>query len=266
MFLSSALTKIPHGAWVTLMIAGALTLIFILWRYGKEEQWKAEARDHIPLSQVVQFRSDVKDMESPQLQMSRAFGGASISTASGLGIFFDKAGSQAVAPHVLVQFLQKFRAAPVFIVLFHLRPQSQPTVAPEDRYSVARCFAGGSSGKDKIPIPNCYRLIVRYGYTDEIITPDLGQLIVDAIRTYLLSKDQESDEVRSSLETLERAYKDQVIYIVGKEQLLVKKGANIIRWAVLSAFIWIRGITSSKVERLNVQIERLVEVGFVKEI
>lgn len=107
---------------------------------------------------------------------------------------------------------------------------------------------------------------MRYGYTDEIITPDLGQLIVDAIRTYLLSKDQESDEVRSSLETLERAYKDQVIYIVGKEQLLVKKGANIIRWAVLSAFIWIRGITSSKVERLNVQIERLVEVGFVKEI
>ena len=38
MFLSSALSKVPHGAWVTLMIAVALTLLFVLWRYGKERQ------------------------------------------------------------------------------------------------------------------------------------------------------------------------------------------------------------------------------------
>jgi KUP system potassium uptake protein len=266
MFLSASLTKIPHGAWVTLMIAGVLTSIFILWRYGKEEQWKAEAADKIPPSQVVRFRSNSQDESSPRLQLAPALGGGLISTTSGLGIFFDKTGSQAIAPHVLVQFLQKFKAATEFMVLFHLRPLSVPTVAPEDLYTVSRCFAGGTEGKDKVQIPNCFRLTVRYGYTDEIITPDLGKLVADKIRTFLLSEDQAKEETRSSLNALERAYDDQVIYIVGKVQLRIRKGKNIFRWSVLSLFLWIRGITASKVQRLNVQVDRLVEVGFVKEI
>src|ERR1700733_16177449 len=83
MFLSSALTKIPQGAWVTLMIAGVITGIFVLWRYGKEEQWKAEAADKIPLSQVVHFMSDTQDHSSPRLQLAPALGGGPISTNSG---------------------------------------------------------------------------------------------------------------------------------------------------------------------------------------
>ncbi|KAH8690454.1 putative potassium transporter [Talaromyces proteolyticus] len=270
MFLSSALTKVPAGAWVTLMIAGVLTCIFVLWRFGKEEQWKSEAADNMPLSQVVHVRSnsesDSENDNSVQLQLAPALGAAPISRTNGLGIFFDKAGSQAVAPHVFVQFLQKFRAAPEFIVLFHLRPVSMPAVAPESRYTVSYCFASHPNGKNKVPIPNCVRLVVRYGYTDELITPDLGRLVADAVRTFLLSGDQSKDETRLSLSTLDRAYTDQVIYIMGKEQLRVKRGRNIFRWAFLSLFVWIRSITSAKVERLNVQVDRLVEVGFVKEI
>jgi KUP system potassium uptake protein len=266
MFLTSALTKIPHGAWVTLMIAGVLTSIFVLWRYGKEEQWKAEAEDRIPLSQVVYFMSDSEDKSSPQLQLAPALGGRPISTTNGFGIFFDKAGSQAIAPPILIQFLQKFKATTEFMVLFHLRSLSVPTVPAEDLYTVSRCFAGGPGGKDKIQIPNCFRLTVRYGYTDEVITPDLGKLVADAIRTFLLAEDQEKEETRASLNALDRAYNEQVIYIIGKEQLRIKKGTNIFRWSALSLFLWIRGITASKVQRLNVQADRLVEVGFIKDI
>jgi len=265
MFLSSALTKVPSGAWVTLMIAAALTCIFVLWRYGKEEQWKAEAADKIPLSQVIQTRSGSQDENNLQLELTPAIGGGTISTASGLGIFFDKTGSQAVAPHAFVQFLHKFKTTPEFMVLFHLRPLSEPKVAQEDQYTVSRCFASASGGKGKVQLPNCFRLTLRYGYTDEVITPNLGKLVADAIRTFLLEETQ-TEETRLSLDTLERAYNDQVVYIVGKEQLLIKKGTNFIRWSVLSLFIWIRGITSSKVQRLNVQVDRLVEIGFIKEI
>ncbi|KAJ6096864.1 potassium transporter [Penicillium sp. IBT 16267x] len=266
MFLSASLTKIPLGAWVTLMIAGVLTSIFILWRYGKEEQWKAEASDNVPLSQVVRFRSDSESEESPQLQLIQGLGQAPISQTNGLGIFFDKAGSQAVAPHILVQFLQKFRATPEFMVLFHLHPLPVPTVEPEYRYTVSRCFAGRTDGKGRSPIPNCVRLAVRYGYTDEVITPNLGKLVTDAVRTFLLGEDQSKDEIRLSLSALDHAYNDQVIYIVGKNQLRIKKGTNFVRWAALSAFIWIRSITSAKVQRLNVEVDRLVEVGFIREI
>ena len=51
-YLSSALTKVPDGAWFTLALAVLLSSIFILWRFGKENQWRAEAADRLPLSRL----------------------------------------------------------------------------------------------------------------------------------------------------------------------------------------------------------------------
>lgn len=219
MFLSAALTKVPSGAWVTLMIAAVLTSFFVFWRYSKEEQWKADAADKIPLSHALHFKSDLQDKCSPRLHLSPALGGGLIITTSGLGIFFDKIGSEAIAPHVFVEFLQKFKAATEFIVLFHLRPLYVPTVAPEEQFSVSRCFAGGFQEKEKSQIPNCFRLTVRYGYTDEVVTPDLGRLVNDAIRKFLLAEDQAKAETRSSLEALERAYSVAGLKVLNEQGL-----------------------------------------------
>ena len=52
LYLSSALTKVPDGAWFTLALGAVLSSIFVLWRYGKENQWRAEAADRLPLSQL----------------------------------------------------------------------------------------------------------------------------------------------------------------------------------------------------------------------
>lgn len=41
LFLTSALTKLPDGAWFTLLLAVILASTFALWRYGKEKQWQA---------------------------------------------------------------------------------------------------------------------------------------------------------------------------------------------------------------------------------
>jgi len=35
-YLTSALTKVPTGAWFTLLLAAILSTIFVLWRFGKE--------------------------------------------------------------------------------------------------------------------------------------------------------------------------------------------------------------------------------------
>lgn len=53
LFLSSVLTKVPTGAWSTLMIAAVLTMIFILWRYGKEQQWTAERKVRHDLATLI---------------------------------------------------------------------------------------------------------------------------------------------------------------------------------------------------------------------
>lgn len=295
-FLSSALTKVPDGAWFTLLLAVVLAAIFILWRFGKEQQWQAEASDRFPPSRMLDIDTDC-DNDRSIIRLKPAFGGSTVTPMKGLGIFFDKAGSAMTTPTVFIHFLQKFQAAPEFIVFFHLRPLSVPTVPVEERYTVTRCFAS-SAGKERKPIPNCFRLVVRHGYMDVVISSDLGILVVEQIRRFLISEaagptaasttnngskaptiatDSEtgsatthpassSEAVQARLAALQRAYDDRVIYIVGKEQMRIKDETNFVRSVALTAFLWLRDNTRTKIQSLNVEVQRLVEVGFVKEI
>jgi KUP system potassium uptake protein len=230
-FLSSALTKVPVGAWFTIMLSSILASFLLLWRFGKEQQWSAEAEDRFPTSHLIKSDAD------GSLTLSERFSSTPISSTKGLGIFFDKAGE--TTPIVFSQFVLKLTAIPEVIIFFHLRPLETPSVAPEDRHAVSR-----------LAIPNCYRLVVRYGYNDEIITPDLASVIYHQVRQYLLAdgdnegvtdaigntgtavlateeakvSDRESSDVMdeklvneysdSRVTVLDRAYAHKVLYII----------------------------------------------------
>ena len=316
-YLSSALTKVPDGAWFTVTLAGVLATLFILWRFGKEQQWAAEAADRFPTTHFV------KNKDDGSVQLADAYGGSTLSAIKSFGIFFDKGGG--TTPPVFSQFVIKLVASPQVVVLFHLRPLETPTVPPENRYTVSR-----------LAIPNGYRLIVRHGFNDEVITPDLASLIHDQIRNYLLrsnmppslnavngatpnheseapnypvpafttgidissnnstpahslpteaepplyrsetssSQDKKraidekiiNDETRSRIAKLDEAYEHQILYIIGKEQMKIKTGTGILRRGLLHCFLWIRENTRTKIANLRVPMERVFEVGFVKDI
>lgn len=334
-FLSSALVKVPDGAWFTITLASLLAASFILWRFGKENQWAAEASDRFPTSHFV------KKLDDGQLKLVHKYGGGNLSRIKGLGIYFDKAGE--TTPIVFSQFVIKLVAAPEVMVFFHLRPLETPTVAPENRYTVSR-----------LAIPNCYRLIVRHGYMDEVVTPDLASLIYEQVRNYVItrgrsrgamnpvtgsdpvreeqvrkriaaalpppvetdamkakkeaeaqtgampaeeSSQEESvptsqEQVRNQFHTppangkdrapeatastdtteidielakLEEAYAHQVLYIIGKEEMRVKK-TGVFRKVLLEVFLWIRSNTRTKIANLRVPTDRVIEVGFVKDV
>ncbi|KAL9107949.1 MAG: hypothetical protein Q9187_008361, partial [Circinaria calcarea] len=277
-YLSSALTKVPTGAWFTLVLAGLLSCIFILWRFGKEQQWLAEAEDRFRPSHLV------TQGENGQLQLTPTFGGGSLTGLRGFAIFFDKAGD--MTPTVFIQFLSKFVAIPEVVVFFHLRPLHMPSCPVERRYTVTRTV-----------IPNCYRLVIRHGYTDEVFTENVSRLVYEEIRKFIISdqstprksplivseKSTESDPAGSSssstedgnieidptavrLAELQKAYDKQVLYIVGKEQMRIREGTKIGRRMLLNAFLWLRENTRSKIASLKVPTDKLVEVGFIKEI
>ncbi|RAK73564.1 K+ transporter [Aspergillus fijiensis CBS 313.89] len=277
-YLSSALTKVPTGAWFTLALATILALVFLLWRFGKEQQWFAEAEDRFPTSHFV-----TKDPDG-RMRLTDRFNGVPLSTNPGVGIFFDKAGE--TTPIVFSQFVLKLTSMPEVIVFFHLRPLETPSVPVEDRYTVSR-----------LAIPNCYRLVVRYGYNDEIMTPNLASTITDQVRRYLVDNGhgmeldgvamsghrspstesqgesgseaaQSSSLVRYSdpLNKLERACVHSILYITGKEQMRIKKGTNMFRGLVLWMFLWIRDNTRAKIASLGLEAERVIEVGFLKDI
>ncbi|KAJ6101769.1 hypothetical protein N7486_004196 [Penicillium sp. IBT 16267x] len=184
-YLSSALTKVPQGAWFTITLAAILAMLFLLWRYGKEQQWFAETEDRFPTSHFIVSSPD------GQMSLSKQYGDLPVSVSRGLGIFFDKAGE--MTPIVFSQFVLKLTSLPEVIMFFHLRPIEQPSIAAENRFTVSR-----------LAIPNCYRLVVRYGYNDEIIAPNMASVIIDQVRKYLMSRrasvplgeeDEEKDSV-----------------------------------------------------------------------
>ncbi|KAK6954804.1 hypothetical protein Daesc_004773 [Daldinia eschscholtzii] len=298
LYLSSALTKVPDGAWFTITISGILTCIFLLWRFGKENQWRAEAEDRFRPAQLL-HRTD--STPGCHLVLGPRWGGGAVSRIRGFGIFFDKTG--VLTPTVFTQFVSKFGAVPDAMVFFHLHPVEAPTVATTERYAVSRISA----------IPGCYRLVVRRGFMDEVITPDLAALIYEQVRNYVIGQangnhnipsaevevteseapdetsaasssgrdlsqnDQNernravlalSDEVvKEELGRLDRAFASKVMYVVGKEQMRIKDHpASFIRRIILTTFLWIRDNTRAKIANLRLAMDRVVEVGFVKEI
>ncbi|KAI9709220.1 MAG: hypothetical protein M1812_007743 [Candelaria pacifica] len=186
-----------------------------------------------------------------------------------------------MVPTVFTQFLQKFQARPEVMVFFHMRPLSVPSVPIVERYIVSRTI-----------MDNVFRLTIRHGYVDDIVTSDLALIIYEQLRNYTIrdghrsspnltsvlpspsTTPSSSDEIEreevtavaSKLEYLQKAYKDQVVYIVGKEQMRIKKGTGLLKRVVLEVFLWIRENTRSKIASMNIPVDQLVEVGFIKEV
>jgi KUP system potassium uptake protein len=104
LYMSSSLTKVPDGAWFTLLLSALLASLLILWRFGKEQQWAAEAEDRFPTTHLVAKGED------GMIKLTDRYGGDTLSSIKGFGIFFDKAGE--TTPPVFSQFLTKLVAAP----------------------------------------------------------------------------------------------------------------------------------------------------------
>jgi KUP system potassium uptake protein len=286
-FLSSALTKVPHGAWFTILLASALAATFILWRFGKEQQWKAEASDRHSLSTFI------KKDDDGTLRLADREGGEALSITRGLGIFFDKGGIK--TPLVFSQFISKLVSTPQVVIWFHMRPLEYPTVPSEDRFIVSKIRY----------IPNCYRVVLRYGFMDEVVTPDLASIIFRHLREYVIRenapdaagsqlltpqstsqaginpaanavewRDDEKPIVTSEADTiqqidlaeLQKAYDHRVLYIIGKEEMTVKAETSIWRMVLLRIFLFLREYSRTKMSNIKVPTDRLVEIGFVKEV
>ena len=277
-FLSSALTKIPDGAWFTLLLAAILSSIFVLWRYGKEQQWAAEAGDRVTISELI-----TTNQTDGTISLTPDFGSTRLTHINGLAIFFDKIGDPRTIPHIFTQYVTKFVSIPQASIFLHLRPLSQPFIDPADSFTFS-----------ETGLPNTYHLIIRYGYTDEVITEDLGRLIVTQLKSaiannlvhtrctispqnqkdFLHHNPQLQPEKTDSTTTtttdpilpIDSAYNNQVLYILGKEQMRVRPGTNIFRWIMLGMFTWLRENTRGKMAALKLAGDGLVELGFVKNI
>lgn len=270
-FMSATMRKVPHGAWFTLLLAFVLSSIFILWRWGKRQQWTAEAEDNVTSSHLLEASSASSPNEKVEGRVQMRFasdtlGGAAISTIPGLGIFFDKTGGLGdYIPKVFSQFILKFRSRPEVTVFFHMRPLPVPSIPVEERFVITRASPH---------VPSSYRITLRHGYMDNVLTADLGLTIIAQLENFIGSGSQQRDQetrIRGELEALRRAQASNTVYILGKQVMRVRRGeGNMIkrffRAMTLELFLWIRENSRTKLADLDMDYNNLVEVGFVKEI
>lgn len=261
-YLTSVLTKVPDGAWFTILLSAILCSIFILWRFGKEAQWAAEHLDRLPPSALLvkgdPNRSPSSRAKKSSIRLAQSFGGTPVSVVPGLGIFFDKTGDVDVLPPSFTHFVRKFAARPAVTVFFHMRPLPVATIPCAERYVVVR-----TPGVDR-----AYSVVLRHGYADDVLKPGMARDLVAQIELSV------SKSVRGvttdELEELRRAHEAQVVYVLGKETMRIKsqghKPAALIKRALLQTFLWIRENSRTKLADLDMDVDKMVEVGFLKEI
>ncbi|KAF3293829.1 hypothetical protein TWF132_004416 [Orbilia oligospora] len=120
LFLSAALTKVPTGAWFTLLVAAILALVMLLWRFGKHRQWSAErnmqVHDKVFHNAVITKRDG----------MWLSGGKKAVSGMKGIGIFMDKTGF--LYPTVYTRFLRSFEAQHAITIFLNVRYITIPSV------------------------------------------------------------------------------------------------------------------------------------------
>jgi KUP system potassium uptake protein len=188
------------------MLAAILSFIFVLWRFGKENQWAAEAEDRFQSSHLLISTADGK------VRFTSAFGSGTVSKVDGVGIYFDKIGN--FLPIVFAQFIRKFSARPQIIIFFHMRPISTPSIPESERYIIQRTA-----------IPGCYRITARHGYMDGIVKPELGRVLVEQLTLFITreigsesssaSSKEHTPEVQAELDVVHKAADAQVVRIPG---------------------------------------------------
>jgi KUP system potassium uptake protein len=140
---------------------------------------------------------------------------------------------------------------------------------------------------------------------DEVITPDLASLVCEQVRNFVvcegqalkpsmahgptvvqtrditfspLSRDEKDysdpekrsqateETVAADLAKLQHAYDRRHLFVIGKEQMKIRVGTRLWRKVLLNMFLWMRENTRTKIANLKVPIDKIVEVGFVKEV
>lgn len=144
--------------------------------------------------------------------------------------------------------------------------------------------------------------MIRYGYMDEVITPDLASIVLEQIRQHLIERNESKHfniahkvsvqhntpeiqlataaavnhkdqtdvtgdtDTASILASVDAAYAHRIVYVIGKEEMKVRTASPYWRSFLLSIFLFVRHNARSKMANLKVPIDKLVEIGFVKDI
>ncbi|GLT68739.1 hypothetical protein SLA2020_409440 [Shorea laevis] len=137
-YLSSALTKVPQGGWVPLVLAIFFMLIMFVWHYGTRKKYNYDLHNKVSLKWLLGL--------GPSLGIVRV---------PGIGLIYSELATG--VPAIFSHFVTNLPAFHKVLVFVCVKSVPVPYVSPEERFLIGRIC----------PRPyRMYRCIVRYGYKD----------------------------------------------------------------------------------------------------
>ena len=164
-FLVANSSKIIHGGWLPLVIAGSFMGLMLIWMRGRRLLWARIQRDSLPVEVLL------KDL-----------GKGKIHRVSGTAIYMTGGGD--IVPGAMLHNLKHNQVLHERIVFLHVVTLDQPHAPPEESLTHSELGHG------------LHRVVLRFGFADEPDVPNsLKQFLPESIRfqpgkaTYFLGRE-----------------------------------------------------------------------------
>ncbi|KAK6256174.1 hypothetical protein SCA6_017479 [Theobroma cacao] len=137
-YLSAALTKVPQGGWVPLVLSIIFMMVMYIWHYGTRKKYNFDLHNKVSLKWLLGL--------GPSLGIVRV---------PGIGLIYSELATG--VPAIFSHFVTNLPAFHKVLVFVCVKSVPVPYVSPEERFLIGRIC----------PRPyRMYRCIVRYGYKD----------------------------------------------------------------------------------------------------
>lgn len=137
-YLSSAITKVPQGGWVSLLLALVFIIIMFIWHYGTRRKYNFDLHNKVSLRWLLGL--------GPSLGIVRV---------PGIGLVYSELATG--VPAIFSHFVTNLPAIHNVLVFVCVKSVPVPYVSPEERFLIGRICPRSY---------RMYRCIVRYGYKD----------------------------------------------------------------------------------------------------
>ncbi|KAF3492315.1 uncharacterized protein GIQ15_01832 [Arthroderma uncinatum] len=259
LFLSAALAKVPSGGWFTLVLATVLTTTLLVWSYGEGSKWAARKDERISQTIIYPNQDGLLMLRDESVDQH-------VKTIKGIGVFLID--HDAGSPSVFKHFVHKFESIHEISILLHVKRIPRYTVADDRRFTLRET---GIRGLFHVTLQYGYGDVVSWSSFERDILAELGSIAPPAADDQDVvspTTDFSPDTEESSMVPLTKnsSATKSITYIVGKDKLYLLPTSNLIRRIFLWAFIHLKNREKTKLDHLNVPVDRLLEIKFSKGI
>jgi len=257
-YVSSVLTKVPHGGWLPFAVSVVLAVIMFSWNHGRQKKIEYEVTNNIDSGSLGSLLSD-----------------KGIERVPGLCFFYNHI-LQGVPP-IVGHYIKNVGSLHEVIVLITFKYVPVKTILPDERFLVKGLGYKG-----------VYRCIARYGYSDSfsIEGEEFVDQVIDSLDMYIkFSAGEQIDKsidlsnlpsedfisscpsVQENISDLANAKKAGVVHVLGKARFRIGKSIGWFDRILLGSIYQILHTNCrSSMAVLKLPPASYLEIGMIYEI